>query len=84
MNRLENGGTIQNVVVDAYMNKNTNSVYDSCLVNSNSSGIIRNIQVNLKQSKLADNNNFGLIAQLNYGTIENFVVHLEEPFIWIL
>jgi len=79
MNRLENGGTIQNVVVDAYMNKNTNSVYDSCLVNVNSSGIIRNIQVNLKQSKLADNNNFGLIAQLNYGTIENFVVHLEEP-----
>ena len=79
MNVLENGGTIQNVVVDAYMNKNTNSVSDSCLVNGNSFGIIRNIQVNLKQSKLADNNNFGLIAQLNYGTIENFVVHLEEP-----
>lgn len=79
MNLLENGGTIQNVVVDAYMNKNTNSVYDSCLVNRNSSGIIRNIQVNLKQSKLADNNNFGLIAQVNYGIIENFVVHLEEP-----
>lgn len=79
MNVLENGGTIQNVVVDAYMNKNTDSVSDSCLVYRNASGIIRNIQVNLKQSKLAANNNFGLISAANYGTIENFVIHLEAP-----
>ena len=79
MSWLENGGTIQNVVVDAYMNKNTDSVSDSCLVYSNASGIIRNIQVNLKQSKLAANNNFGLIAAINHGTIENFVIHLEAP-----
>lgn len=79
MSWLENGGTIQNVVVDAYMNKNTDSVSDSCLVYRNASGIIRNIQVNLKQSKLAANNNFGLIAAINYGTIENFVIHLEAP-----
>lgn len=79
MSWLENGGTIQNVVVDAYMNKNTDSVSDSCLVYGNASGIIRNIQVNLKQSKLAANNNFGLIAAINHGTIENFVIHLEAP-----
>lgn len=77
MDRLEQGGTIQNVVVDAYMNKTSSPVEDSCFV-VNNQGTIKNIQMNLKESTQVSNNNFGLITDLNYGTIENFVVHLEE------
>ena len=77
MDRLEQGGTIQNVVVDAYMNKTSSPVEDSCFV-VNNKGTIKNIQMNLKESTQISNNNFGLITDLNYGTIENFVVHLEE------
>ena len=77
MDRLEQGGTIQNVVVDSYMNKTSSPVEDSCFV-VNNEGTIKNIQMNLKESTQISNNNFGLITDLNYGTIENFVVHLEE------
>lgn len=77
---LLNNGTIENVVVDAYMNKNTATTTDSCLVLINSSGIIRNVQFNLKESTAVDNAYFGLITYSNYGTVENFTVHLEVPF----
>lgn len=78
MNSLNNG-TIENVVVDAYMNKKTSTNSDSCLVQSNMSGTIRNVQMNLKESTVTDNNKFGLFSYYNYGTVENFVVHLEVP-----
>lgn len=71
-------GTIQNVVVDAYMNKKSSTSVDSCLTPYNS-GTINNIQINLKQSEPVENNDFGLIASNNRGTIENFVVYLESP-----
>lgn len=79
MNSLNNG-TIENVVVDAYMNKNTATTTDSCLVLTNSSGIIRNVQFNLKESTAVGNTYFGLLTYSNYGTVENFTVHLEVPF----
>lgn len=72
-------GTIQNVVIDAYMNNTTAAINDSCLVANNKYGTIKNVQMNLKQSTITDNNNFGLISVINYGTIENFVIHLEAP-----
>ena len=75
---LQNG-TIENVVIDAYMNKKTSTNSDSCLVESNMSGTIRNVQMNLKESTVTDNNKFGLFSHYNYGTVENFVVHLEVP-----
>ena len=71
-------GTIQNVVVDAYMNKKTSTSVDSCLTPYNA-GTINNIQINLKQSEPVENNDFGLIASKNRGIIENFVVYLESP-----
>lgn len=74
-----NNGTIENVVVDAYMNKKTSTNSDSCLVQLNRSGTIRNVQMNLKESTVTDNNEFGLFSYYNYGTVENFVVHLEVP-----
>lgn len=78
MNTLKNG-IIENIVVDAYMNKTTSTNSDSCLVVSNMSGTIRNVQMNLKESTVTDNNKFGLFSHYNYGTVENFVVHLEVP-----
>lgn len=78
MDKLQNG-TIENVVVDAYMNKTTSTTSDSCFINQNTSGIIRNIQMNLKESTAVENNNFGLVSNMNSGTIENFVIHLESP-----
>lgn len=75
-----NNGTIENVVVDAYMNKTTaTNNNDACLVSSNAYGTIRNIQMNLKQSTAVANSNFSLIINSNYGILENFVIHLEEP-----
>lgn len=78
MNKLQNG-TIENVVVDAYMNKTSGQENSSCFVFENSSGTIRNIQMNLKQSNIEENKAFGLIVQYNSGVIENFTVHLESP-----
>ena len=78
MDRLQNDGTIENVVVDAYMNKTLKTSLDSCLV-TNNYGTIRNIQMTLKKSTLAENSDFGLITRINFGTIENFVVHLQSP-----
>lgn len=72
-------GTIQNVVVDAHMNKSSPTSGKSCFVQFNYSGTIRNIQFNLKESVVAENQNMGLITINNNGTIENFVVHLESP-----
>ena len=79
MDILQNG-TVENVVVDAYMNKKTATNSDSCFMVQNLSGTIRNIQINLKESTAIDNAYFGLITYSNYGTVENFTVHLEVPF----
>ena len=78
MDRLRNG-TIQNIVLDAYLNRISGTAYDSCLVVANFDGTIRNIQVNLKDSVVAENREFGFITSINNGTIENFTVHLETP-----
>lgn len=78
MSTLQNG-TIENVVIDAYMNKKTPSASDSCLTYDNNNGIIRNVQVNLKESNPAENQKFGLITITNRGIIENFVINLESP-----
>lgn len=79
MSTLQNG-TIQNVVVDAYLNKTTGIDVDSCLATYNIVGTIRNIQMNLKNSSVVEINRFGLISYVNNsGIVENFTIHLESP-----
>ena len=75
---IERNGLIENLVFDVRMNGNVGrGGIEFCTTNR---GTIRNVQINLIESAEVEYNELTLFVTLNYGTIENFIVNLKQPF----
>ena len=71
-------GILENLVLDIYLNNNVEIANFMGLVYQNY-GKIQNIQVNLKECNNKPNSGLNLIAWINYGYLEKFVINLEVP-----
>ena len=71
-------GILENLVLDIYLNNNVEIANFMGLVYQNY-GKIQNIQVNLKECNNKPNSGLNLIAWINYGYLEKFVINLETP-----
>ena len=70
-------GIIENLIADIKYNNDKELDTNGCIIKHNY-GTIRNINVNLIESNKNLNFRTSLIVHINKGTIENFVVKLEE------
>ena len=71
-------GILENLVLDIYLNNNVEIANFMGLVYQNY-GKIQNIQVNLKECNNKPNSGLNLIAWINYGYLDKFVINLETP-----
>ncbi len=72
-------GVLENIVFNVKMNNNIDTSINGYLININY-GIVRNLKINLLESTVVNNNESCLGIGGNHGTVENFVVCLDEPF----
>ncbi len=70
-------GIIENIVINLKLNNPISYGYYGFF--DENRGTIRNFKINLLECVPLSNSYTYLIGRINYGTVENFVVHLQEP-----
>ena len=76
-NYIGEKGRIENIVINLKLGIKSGYSYWG-FFNENK-GTIRNFQINLLENVPLSNSYIYLIGRINYGIIDNFVVHLQEP-----
>ena len=77
-NTIGKDAVIENLVLEMHYNNTSERSWTMGLCYYNY-GIIKNIIVDVVESNSLPNHNIAPIGIRNYGTLENFVVHFEEP-----
>ena len=78
--RIEERGVLKNLVLDYYIDE-TNYLSGKDGIFSFNYGTIENIQINLKECTDLERDSVGLLGNVNYGSILNFVINSETSLI---